>query len=125
MADNEIDIKIENRERGFEPGEEIRGEVNWFLKKEPEFVDIRLFWHTEGKGTTDSEAVDSKTIKPAGATGSSSFTFRLPDSPNSFSGKLISLIWGIEVVAGSDYSAAEFFTVAPGRKEIELYQERA
>jgi len=56
-----------------------------------------------------------------GAYGAKDFSFTLPESPYSFSGKLISLIWAIELTcsAGSETLRREI-TLSPTGQEIVL-----
>jgi hypothetical protein len=50
-----------------------------------------------------------------------SFRFRLPESPYSFSGKLISLTWALELVAEpSKELARQEITLAPGGEAVRL-----
>jgi hypothetical protein len=56
-----------------------------------------------------------------GAYGSKDFSFTLPDGPYSFSGKLISLVWAIELTcSGGSEAIRREVTVSPMRQEIIL-----
>jgi len=47
------------------------------------------------------------------------FRFRLPEGPYSFSGKLISLLWAIEVVASpGDMAGRAGIVVSPSGREV-------
>jgi hypothetical protein len=48
------------------------------------------------------------------------FRFRAPDFPPSFSGKLISLIWGLELVLEPGESSAVELVIGPQGKELSL-----
>ncbi|MCZ6507200.1 MAG: hypothetical protein O7A04_04015 [Acidobacteria bacterium] len=108
---NELTIELAAGQSRFEPGETIRGTARWRLDEVPdETLEVRLFWYTEGKGELDVELVETVELGSVSAAGSRDFSFSTPAAPLSFSGKLISLVWAIEVVALPDGDA--------GRQEI-------
>jgi len=82
----------------FKPGETIEGTVSWHLEDDAEAIEIRLFWYTQGKGTQDIRVVNEKAIANPDLSGNRSFRFRVPRGPYSFSGKLITLAWAVELV---------------------------
>lgn len=96
---NEIRVAIASGADSFRPGEDVGGTVSWNLEAAPSRLEVRLFWHTEGKGDSDVEIACLETFPDPGREGSRSFRMRIPDSPWSFSGKLISLKWAVEAVA--------------------------
>ena len=102
-----------------EPGSRLTGRVGWSLPKPPKSVKIHLFWQTSGKGTEDIEIVDKKSWEHPTAQGLEPFAFDLPIEPYSFSGRLITVRWGVETVIGNQTHTA-FFTMAPGGDEIHL-----
>jgi hypothetical protein len=83
----------------FKPGEIIEGRASWHLEEEPEAVEVRLFWHTVGKGTRDVGIARTFRTDSPDTSGHRDFSIRVPDGPYSFSGKLITLSWAIELVA--------------------------
>ncbi|MDH3402765.1 MAG: hypothetical protein OES32_08280 [Acidobacteriota bacterium] len=97
MAD--LRLELEESRTSFRPGETIRGVARWALEEPPEALEVRLFWYTEGKGDQDVGGVQSTTLDGAGLEGEREFTFTAPAAPLSFSGKLISLVWALELVA--------------------------
>ncbi len=110
-----------NRTR-FRPGEEVAGKALWILDKEPEAVEVRLFWYTEGKGTQDVEVVDVMRIESSETRHEAEFKFTLPGEPYSFSGKLISLLWALEVVVRPSGETERLnITVSPSENEIILH----
>jgi len=113
-------ITLETRDgsTAFEPGEEIEGTVSWQLAKVRE-IELRLIWFTAGKGEQDSRLVATVPFPNPGEHEVRRFRLRLPDGPFSFSGKLISLDWALEAVAGSRAERLPI-TLAPGRREIRL-----
>jgi hypothetical protein len=82
----------------FKPGTTVAGEASWHLDGDADAVELRLFWFTEGKGSQDVEMVDSIRVKEVEPNGRASFRFQLPNGPYSFSGKLITLAWAVELV---------------------------
>jgi len=115
------ELHIDLPKEAYTPGEILRGTLRWNLANEPAFLELALFWYTEGKGTTDSGAVDRQTIDQPGRQGSREFTFVLPAGPVSFNGTLISLIWGVEVIAGKGkISQHASFVLSPNGKPLDL-----
>src|SRR5262245_36921602 len=116
-----IQISVDGDKQYFLPGENIGGTARWQLEESVESLEIRLFYYTEGKGTTDIEVVETTEIKEPPMSGSQRFEWRLPNSPYSFSGKLISLLWAVEVVLLPAEESEVFpFQMTPTGKEIFL-----
>ena len=82
----------------FKPGELVEGRATWHADEEIEAVEVRLFWYTSGKGTRDVEVVRLLRTEAPGVSGHRDFSIRVPEGPYSFSGKLITLEWAIEIV---------------------------
>jgi hypothetical protein len=121
---NLVEVSLDGR--AFEPGETLTGTARWRLTVRPESVAVRLCWRTSGRGTTDLRIVDEILWVGPPAREDRQFKFRLPREPFSFSGKLISLTWTVEVVLDpSDESAHEDFVVAPRGREIVLTEVKA
>ena len=94
-----ITISFDQSDTHFRPGETISGTVSWSgLDGTTDKLETRLLWYTEGKGSQDLEVVESLSSQLTRPDGSSRFEFTAPTRPFSFSGKLISLRWVIEVV---------------------------
>jgi len=115
----EPSIHLEIAGTGLKPGEELRGRAAWSLAAAPGKLEIRLFWYTRGRGTRDVGMIERQTIARPSAAGEEAFAFHLPDGPYSFSGKLISVTWAVELVADEETvgELAEFI-LAPDRREI-------
>jgi hypothetical protein len=101
------------------PGERLAGKAGWQLEEAPKKAKIRLFWQTSGKGTTDTGIVEERQIESPQAAQLVDFTFDLPSSPYSFEGRLITLRWGVEVVAGKA-SSCTWFELGPDGHAIHL-----
>jgi hypothetical protein len=119
----ELTIELSKTEAAFAPGEEIRGSVSWNIDEASPSVELRLFWFTRGKGTEDAGIVQTIKFDQALPRETRSFELRLPEAPYSFSGKLISLVWALELVA---YPSKEVtrreIEMGPARKEVRLGQ---
>jgi hypothetical protein len=92
-------IELEDGKLAYAPGEEVRGRASWTLDADPQSVEVHLFWRTEGKGSQDTEIVDSVVLEAPGKQDRREFRLKIPDGPYSFEGKLIAILWSVEVVA--------------------------
>ena len=105
----------------FRPGEEIAGAAGWQLDRPLEWIEIRLFWYTDGKGTQDVEVVDTIRFDRPQLEEARPFRFVAPAFPYSFSGKLISLLWAIEIVPSEGKESERIqLTLSPTAQEIQL-----
>ena len=117
-----MQIKIDGGRREFKPREEIAGRASWVLDTPPENVELRLFWYTEGKGTQDVQVVETANFGGL-QEGRRDFRFRLPASPFSFSGRLLSIRWALELVAEpSGQSQRENLVMGPRGREVEVHE---
>lgn len=118
---NTLEIELADCREAFEPGEELRGTVSWSLESRPRSVQVRLFWFTRGKGTADAGIVETLNFDMPRENEIRPFRFELPAGPYSFSGRLISLIWAVELVTEhpNEVTRREF-VLAPLRHEIAL-----
>ena len=96
---NRLEVTTGSGETWVRPGDTLTGTATWELDDEPEAVEVRLFWFTSGKGTRDVVVVDRRRIERPERHGSRAFRFQLPEGPVSFTGKLITLSWAVELVA--------------------------
>lgn len=113
-------IDLENDARNFQPGEEVSGRVIWSGGDKVESAFLRLFWHTSGKGDRDYH-IEAEEKFGGSSAGSQPFRFLLPEGPYSFSGKLISLIWALElVVLPSGETKKVDIVVAPNGREVRI-----
>lgn len=116
-----LDIQIHSGRTGFIPGEEIVGVASWELPQPARHIELQLFWTTRGKGIVDSEIVESVHFENPAAKAEHPFRLRLPGGPYSFSGTLVSLQWGIRLIAepGGDQAQVPII-VSPSGREIDL-----
>jgi hypothetical protein len=117
-----LTIDIQDMNTAFEPGQTIRGQVQWQLDNEPKNAILRLLWYTAGKGTEDVGIVQTATFDNLAANDTRRFDFTLPTGPYSFSGLLISLIWTLELEVDKECMRQDI-TVSPSGKEVKLYPE--
>lgn len=116
-----LSITLNEDKAAFAPRETIRGTVRWNLDVGVRHLDLSLFWYTAGKGTRDVGVIETMQFDEPGAVGWRDFSFTLPEGPYSFSGKLISLIWALELTCspGSE-SVRREIVVSPTGHEILL-----
>ncbi len=114
-------IEVHDGANAFLPGEVVEGTVSWQLDQPARAAELRLFWYTQGKGDQDVGVVSTVSFANPGLQDRRAFRVSLPGGPFSFSGKLISLAWALELVVepGSRASRTEI-TVSPTRTEILL-----
>jgi hypothetical protein len=116
-------LRIQTTDGGtsFRPGQDIAGTIWWSLAEPPDLIELSLFWTTRGKGSVDSQVIESLRLDGPPADGQRPFRFRLPDLPYSFSGKLVSLTWALLLAAQpSDEQARLNIVVSPTGQEINL-----
>jgi hypothetical protein len=109
---SDLKIQLAAGRMAFDPGEELTGTAAWKLDKPPRSVELRLLWFTRGQGEEDACVVE--TVR---------FDHPIQDDsrPCSFSGKLILLVWALElVVEPSKENARQEITLAPGAKPVQL-----
>lgn len=105
----------------FRPGSELIGTASWTLVEEAAALEVRLLWHTAGKGTRDVAVVDQHRYERPDPRGSVEFRFRLPEGPVAFTGRLITLAWAIElVVLPSEDSTRLDIQVGPQPVELDI-----
>jgi hypothetical protein len=105
----------------YAPGETVAGTARWELDREVDSLELRLAWETDGKGTKDSATVKSIFFDSPGLRGMLDFTFKLPDGPYSFSGKLITLSWALWLIPKKSKESGKFpIVLSPTGQEIDL-----
>ena len=118
---SELEIKTRGDKTSFLPGEVVEGQVSWATESAPGMIELRLFWRTQGKGTRDMSVVQSLMFENPRWQGTRDFRFQLPEGPYSFSGKLISLIWALELIVTSTNETERLdILVSPTGSEILL-----
>jgi hypothetical protein len=114
-------LKIDGEQARFHPGDKLCGTADWRLEKAVRAIEVRLIWFTQGKGTQDMQIVDRRRWETPALDAKEEFEFALPEAPHSFSGKLITLSWAVElVVEKANESRRVEFILSPYDAEIEL-----
>lgn len=112
-----LELHLAGEKTSFLPGEELTGRVTYAGgETEP---SVCLLFYTQGRGTDYTEIVASQSWITRGGQSSHDFLFELPEAPYSFSGKLITLRYRIEAVAGNETAVTEI-TSSPTGSEITL-----
>jgi hypothetical protein len=120
---NTLNINLREPRAHFRPGEWAEGTVSWNFDRDVENAELRLLWFTRGKGDSDVSVVDTQVFAHPGRMESRPFRVQMPNAPHSFSGKLISLLWALELVAdGVDEVARLEFSLSASGEEIVLPQ---
>jgi hypothetical protein len=118
---NHLVIDIDDQRTSFRPGERVSGSVAWELEEEATVAELRLFWMTQGRGDRDLVVVQRERFDAPERAAAHRFHFELPLEPYSFSGKLISLVWSLELsVMPSDDATRTEITISPTGEEIRL-----
>ncbi len=116
-----LQIEMPDGRTAFEPDEVVDLTLSWELVDPPERMELRLVWHTSGKGTTDLEVVQTVPFEFPSPRETHQARVTLPPAPYSFSGKLITLQWSFELIAfPSEESTRQEIVVAPGGSEVRL-----
>lgn len=121
---NELSIEISENRTAFEGGNEITGTARWQLDHAPREMELRLFWFTRGDSNQDTGVAETFQFEHAGASDSRPFRVRLPEAPCSFSGKLFSIVWALELVPkpGKDAARVEII-VGPKGQPVKISGE--
>ncbi|MCA8999652.1 MAG: hypothetical protein KDA80_21835 [Planctomycetaceae bacterium] len=114
-------LQIETDYSAYYPGGELRASVSWQLAEIPDSAELRLVWNTSGKGDRDLKVVHVVPLPDPQAKDERNVELTLPWGPYSFSGKLISLIWALELVLQpGNVSARREITIGPEAREVIL-----
>ena len=119
-----MNLTIEVNKLAFQPGESIAGVLTWQGVENANRIDIRLIWHTSGKGTQDVGVASSESDSSPGASGKQAFSFVAPSYPCSYSGSLISVSWAIEaIVFPQRFAERTDLVIGPDAREIILHHD--
>ena len=116
-----LEIQLAGGNPAFAPGETIAGTMRWQLDRAPEWIELRLFWYTEGKGTQDVGVGPIERADHPQLQGEQPFSLRAPNLPPSCSGRLVSVRWALELVTSQDDPVSRTeLVIGPDRREILL-----
>jgi hypothetical protein len=121
-----LTLTTEAGQAAFQPGAQAIVIAEWRLDEPAEYVELRLLWYTRGKGDADTSVVQTLRFDAPPPQDTKRLGIQLPDAPYSFSGKLVSLLWALELVAHpSGESSRLELVIAPAGKEVLLHKEAA
>lgn len=122
VEDSGFRLGVRGGRHAFRPGESIDGVAAWSLESAPRSAEVRLFWFTEGKGTTDIGVIRTETFSAMQSQDARPFRFDLPQGPLSIDGRLVSVNWAIEFVAvsGSETVLRWDLVVSPTGRPLTL-----
>ena len=90
----------ENRE-AFAPGQAVDGLAAWEFEEgqAPAWIEVRLFWRTQGKGDTDAVIVAAQRFDQPDHADAQLYSLTLPAGPFSYVGEKLEVRWALELVA--------------------------
>ena len=116
-----LELTLEPARAAFEPGARVTGVAAWSAPAAPRGMELRLSWAIHGRGGRDYKIAETIALPAPAATERRPFLLTLPADPYSFRGKLLTLVWSLELVAlpGEEKARVDLI-VAPGGKIIDL-----
>lgn len=90
-------VVLNKHDGRFVPRERVAGHAYWDLDRAPAFLEVRLVWHTEGKGTGESVVVGRERLRDPAPQGRVDFSFQLPDMPYTYHGQILSILWSVDL----------------------------
>ena len=118
-----LHLEFPAKRSAFEPGETIEALCVWQAEagEALDRLELRVFWRTKGRGDTDVRVVKGHGIEDPERSGSMTVEIELPASPYSFTSKLITMQWGLELVAfPTEESKSRRLVIAPEGQPVEL-----
>lgn len=91
-----VSIALDDPRAQHVPESTFAATVRWSGGEENTTGVVRLVWWTEGKGDRDFEIVAEHELDAVGGEGEAALEFTYPALPYSYSGKVVSIRWGIE-----------------------------
>jgi hypothetical protein len=123
MGHESLRSEIEGGRRAFSPGDTLAGQATWTVDDDPTSAELRLFWYTAGKGTQNLGIVTTQTFDQPRRQDRRDFRMAVPRAPYSCSGKLVSIVWALElIVEPGGRTGRVDLTIAPGGQEVILAQ---
>jgi hypothetical protein len=116
----QLRIELAGGRTNYRPGESLSGRASWQVEGQPSSAVLKLFWYTSGKGTRDIGVVNTTVFPSPRPQDQREFTLPLPREPYSFSGKLISVVWAVELLVepGGHAERLEFVLSGTGQEVV-------
>ncbi|MCB2155912.1 hypothetical protein KQI84_13600 [bacterium] len=117
MSNLKVNIELDNEQTTFRPGERISGRVSVEAPSmwEADFLELIIFWRTEGRGTEDTASIlhekyhdGMQNVSPQFQ---QSFAVQLPDMPWTYYGDLIKIHWYVGLYAKEKGESEEYLEV--------------
>lgn len=116
-----LDLTLNDGRSAFVPGQPITGQVRWQLDQTPAWIELRLFWYTQGKGSQDVGIAVRERYDQPQLSDTRSFNLTAPAQPLSCSGRLVSVCWALELVSSDDQQVPRIdLIIGPEAREINL-----
>jgi len=117
-------IELTGGRAAFEPGDVITGTVRWEgAAHGVREAEIQLVWSTSGHGDPETAVAASMGFVNPLAEDQRPFQLRLPRTPWSFSGRLITLAWAVRLMINRGAAMEHCpITVGPGGAGVVLHQ---
>ena len=114
-------LTLQLEKTNFLPLENLKGKFSYEQLPQNETLLLSLYWFTEGRGDQDIHAPLTVEYLPKETMGERDFSIQLPPAPHSFSGKLITLQWILELKSmTTDFSIQKNITISHTTQEIAL-----
>ena len=114
-------LTVDDGQTAFEPGARLAGVAAWSAPAAPRGIELRLSWAMNGRGGRDFKIAETIPLPAPAAAERRPFILTLPEGPYSFRGRLVTLVWTLELVASPGEEKAHVdLVVAPGRETIDL-----
>jgi len=94
-------IVLRSQDGRFEPRGRVDGSASWSLEYAPAWLEVRLAWHTEGKGTKEVVVIGFERLRGVSAQDQRTFGLTLPEMPYTYHGRIVSILWSVAVFGPS------------------------
>jgi len=120
---NPLTIETYENRLHYAPGDALEGIVSWQFDHPPDWLELRLFWYTTGKGDRDVHIVSRVAYEQPASVDTQIYSLAFPHGPYSYSGRLTSLIWALELITKPNNDAVRLeLAMGPASQEVDLYK---
>lgn len=115
-----VALRILDPRDGWTPGETLQVEVEWSSIEPVEEIEMRLLWHTRGRGDEEEGVATNQRYNSPGASSRLEAEFVLPRAPWSYNGELLTIGWQVDAVLWpSGEQAKQELTLSPTGSPLE------